>query len=144
MLIDDTYYINTCVSTNYRIKKGQRKPRVPKDLLINARPDSINDRSEFGHWECDLLVFKRGTRANLITLREQQSRYMIAIKNENRKAEGTAIALISTISKIKQHVKSITFDQGSEFQKYDCIRNCIGADIYFCEPAFPYQKGASV
>src|SRR3990167_9610640 len=67
---------------------------------------------------------------------------MIAIKNENKKANGTAMSLISTISKIKQHVKSITFDQGSEFQRYEWIKNCLGADIYFCEPASPYQKGA--
>lgn len=126
----------------YRVKKGQRKPRIPNNLMISERPGSVNDRSEFGHWECDLMVFKKGTKANLITLRERQTRYMIAIKNENRKANGTAMALISTISKIKQHVKSITFDQGSEFQRYEWIKNCIGTDIYFCEPASPYQKGA--
>lgn len=49
--------------------------------------------------------------------------------------------MISTITKIKNHVKSITFDQGSEFKKYEWIKNCIGTEIYFCEPASPHQKG---
>lgn len=34
---------------HYRIKRCQRKPRVPKELLITSRPDVINKRDEFGH-----------------------------------------------------------------------------------------------
>lgn len=87
------------------------------------------------------MLFNKGIKTNLITLRERKCRYIIAIKNENREASSTAIALISTISKIKHHVRSIIFDQGSEFRKYEWIKDCIGADIYFCEPASPEQKG---
>lgn len=126
----------------HRIKKGERKHRVPEESLIDRRPDCINKRDEFGHWECDLMVFKQGTKENLITLRERQSRYLIVIKNEDRKCETTAMAIIRTISKIKEHVKSITFDQGSEFKKYDWIKSCVGAEVYFCEPSSPHQKGA--
>jgi len=125
----------------HRVKKGERKRRVPDDLLIGSRPELINNRDEFGHWECDLMMFKHGIKGNLITLRERKSRYLIAIKNEDRKAETTAMTIIRTINKIKQHVKSITFDQGSEFKKYAWIKSCVGADIYFCEPASPHQKG---
>lgn len=126
----------------YRVKKGHRKSRVPQELLIGSRPESINNRSEFGHWECDLMIFKHGIKGNLITLRERTTRYLIAIKNENKKAESTAMAIIRTIGKIKPHVKSITFDQGSEFQKFGWIRECVNADIYFCDPASPQQKGS--
>lgn len=35
----------------WRVKRNARKPRVPKDLLINNRPAMINTREEFGHWE---------------------------------------------------------------------------------------------
>jgi len=58
------------------------------------------------------MVFKKGVKTNLIVLRERKSRYMIAIKNQNREASGTALALISTITQIKNYVKSITFEQG--------------------------------
>lgn len=125
-----------------RIKHNARKQRIPKELLIHNRPDGINQRNEFGHWECDLMMFKRGIKANLITLRERQSRFMVAIKNFNKTASGTALALISTIKNLKNHIKSITFDQGSEFQKYPWIKDCLSTDVYFCQPASPYQKGA--
>lgn len=93
---------------SYRLKRNQRKPRIPPELLITSRPESIKHREEFGHWECDLMVFKKGVKTNLITLRERQTRYMIAIKNENREASGTALVLINTVKKIKPYIKSIT------------------------------------
>jgi len=125
-----------------RIRRHQRKHRFPQEMLINSRPEQIRDRHEFGHWECDLMMFKQGIKGNLITLRERKTRFLIAIKNENKKARTTALSLISTISKLKNQVKSITFDQGSEFMNYEWIKDCIGSDIYFCEPASPYQKGS--
>jgi len=66
----------------------------------------------------------------------------VAIKNIDKTASGTALTLISTVKKIKKHFKSITFDQGSEFNKYQWIKECLGTTIYFCKPASPYQKGA--
>ncbi len=126
----------------WRVKRNARKPRVPKDLLINNRPHVINQREEFGHWEGDLMMFKQGIKGNLITLRERQTRFIVAIKNVDKTASGTAVTLISTVKKIKKHLKSITFDQGSEFNKYEWINECFGTKIYFCKPALPYQKGA--
>jgi len=59
----------------WRIKRNARKPRVPKDLLINNRPEVINQREEFGHWEGDLMMFKQRIKGNLITLRERKTRF---------------------------------------------------------------------
>mgnify|MGYP000533650447 CR=1 FL=1 len=125
-----------------RRKHNSRKERFPKDLLIHNRPDIINNREEFGHWECDLMIFKQGVKSNLITLRERNTRYVIAIKNLNKTASGTALAIISSMKKLKPHIKSITFDQGSEFMKYQWLKDCLDADIYFCDPASPHQKGS--
>jgi IS30 family transposase len=124
-----------------RIRKNSRKRRIPEDMLIENRPDEINYRDEFGHWECDLMMFKHGVKTNLITLRERKTRYILAIKNDDKSARTTALAIIRRITKLKRHIKSITFDQGTEFNKYEWIKDCIGADIYFCKPASPYQKG---
>jgi IS30 family transposase len=50
--------------------------------------------------------------------------------------------IITALKKLKNHVKSITFDQGVEFSKYQWIKECIKTNIYFCDPASPYQKGS--
>ena len=88
------------------------------------------------------MIFKKGVKGNLITLRERISRYLLAIKNANKTAKGTALTLISTVKGYKSYINSITFDQGSEFQRYDWIRGCLETEIYFCEPGAPEQKGA--
>lgn len=124
-----------------RIKHYSRKQRIPKELLIENRPEPINKRDEFGHWEGDLMIFKRGVKGNLITLRERKSRFLVAIKNENKTAKGTALALISSVKNIKGSIHSITFDQGSEFQQYHWIKDCLETDIYFCHPGSPHEKG---
>ena len=77
-----------------------------------------------------------------LTLRERKTCFIVAIKNLNKTASGTALTLISTVKNIKKYIKSITFDQGSEFNKYLWIKDCVDIDIYFCKPASPYQKGA--
>jgi len=110
--------------------------------LIDHRPERINSREEFGHWEGDLMIFKRNVKSNLITLRERKSRYLIAIKNENKTASGTALTLISTVKNVKKAIHSITFDQGMEFQKFEWIKDCLNTDVYFCHPASPHEKGA--
>ncbi len=125
----------------WRVKQRSRKARIPKEILIHERPAIINRREEFGHWECDLMMFKIGFKSNLITLRERKTRFLIAIKNKNKTAIGTATTLISSLKKIKTYLKSITFDQGGEFLKYEWIKDCFGTDIYFCDPASPEQKG---
>ena len=124
-----------------RIKRHARQSRFPRELLITNRPQVINERAEFGHWEGDLMMFKRGIKGNLLTLRERKTRYLIAIKNENKTASATALALISTVKSIKSAIKTITFDQGSEFQSYRWIKDCLDASIYFCHPAAPHEKG---
>lgn len=124
-----------------RIKRHARRPRFPKELWIHNRPDVINHRTEFGHWECDLMHFKRGKRTNLITLRERQSRYLVAIKNDNKTAKGTALTLIRMAKQLKSYIHSLTLDQGSEFMKYQWLQSCLMTAVYVCEPGSPYQKG---
>ncbi|MGQ3889949.1 IS30 family transposase [Legionella sp. CNM-1927-20] len=56
-----------------RIKRHSRQSRFPSELLITNRPQAINERIEFGYWEGDLTMFKRGIKGNLLTLRERHA-----------------------------------------------------------------------
>jgi IS30 family transposase len=71
-----------------RRRRGSRKSRdgmIPVDCQINQRPDFIADRSQFGHWEGDLLIFQRDLgQANVTSLVERKSRYTVMIKNGSR------------------------------------------------------------
>ena len=132
-------------------RKPKRYPKIgrrthspiPNRTSILQRPLLINDRLEFGHWEADFMLFKKGIKTNLITLRERKTRLLIAIKNNNRCAGNTASILLNTLQRqYKQCVKSITFDNDVGFAQHERIAKTLNANTYFCEPYKSYQKGS--
>ncbi len=68
-----------------------RKPRrldFPIECAIRHRPDSINSRSDFGHWEADLMIFrKEHGSANMATVVERKSRYTVLFRNNDRRSK---------------------------------------------------------
>jgi IS30 family transposase len=61
----------------YRKPKKQRmtQPKHILGLSIEERPESINERSEYGHWEIDILTKEKGEC--LLTLTERKTRLEI-------------------------------------------------------------------
>ena len=57
-------------------KKGKSRKRIAHPNLpsISDRPQAATDRSEFGHWEMDLVVSCQGSSAVLLTLTERSTR----------------------------------------------------------------------
>jgi len=73
-----------------RRKRGGRKPAgsyIPLYCNIKQRPEDIAKRASFGHWEGDLIIFKRehGKR-NLTSLVERKTRFQILLPNRDRNA----------------------------------------------------------
>lgn len=55
---------------------------------LSHRPDRISERAEFGHWECDLMMFrKEHGKVNVTSLVERFSRYAVVMRNEDRQSK---------------------------------------------------------
>ena len=52
-----------------RRRNGRREPAIPNRTPIHQRPTKAHLRSQFGHWEGDLMHFRR-QRDILLTLQE--------------------------------------------------------------------------
>lgn len=142
--IRNKYYHYLRQKRRFRYPKISRKRRslIQNRVSIKERPAEINARSSIGHWECDLMHFGIKTKTNLITLRERCSRYMLAIKNPNKKPKETAEKIIKKLGVFSDHcVKTITFDNGLEFSHHEKIGSELNSKTYFCEPYKSYQKG---
>lgn len=136
-----------------RRKKGKRPPRRiahPNLPSINDRPEHINRREEYGHWEMDLVVGKAGTKPVLLTLTERLSRQEIIIKLPDRRAETICRAfdrLERNTPDFKSKFRSITTDNGMEFISYDRLRRSIHGDvrfeIYYCHSYAAWEKGSN-
>src|SRR5690625_2259511 len=137
------------------LEKVSRKPRndSPKHRenrrvlgpSIKDRPEKVDTREHFGHWEIDTLI---GSQAKedpvLLTLAERKTRFEIIIKI-NQKAEGHVNQAMEQLyerlgNQAATLFKTITSDNGSEFAGiYELLTDI--TDVYFARPYASYERG---
>ena len=103
-----------------RMRRPRRRPRQARPASqrtalpsIGARPASVGDRSEPGHWEADHII-GRANHSALMCLTVRLSRYSILITMPNGYTATDALAgLVEGLEQIPAHLRRpITFDQG--------------------------------
>ncbi|XUR32573.1 hypothetical protein ACQY74_000601 (plasmid) [Rhizobium leguminosarum bv. trifolii] len=117
--------------------------RFTPDVNILYRPDAVAERKQFGHWECDLIQFrKKFGKANVTSLVERVSRFAIFLRNNDRQSRPVMDDLIQVLQSLPHLARrSITFDRGTEFTDWPYLQASIGAQTWFCDPQSPWQKG---
>jgi transposase, IS30 family len=125
-------------------RKGQeRRGRIPNMVNISERPAEVEDRAVPGHWEGDLIIGKQG-RSAIGTLVERKTRYLILMHLAGQTAEEVEKAMVAATKRLPETLwKSLTWDQGSEMRNHAKISVATGLDIYFCDPAKPWQRGSN-
>ena len=128
-----------------KYKRGWRTkggwPRYAGRPSIHDRPDSIATRQQAGHWEADAMLFSRPGQAILVA-HERHSRLTIALQQDSLKADPVAAALVRMLAPMPATLRrSITFDNGTEFNRHQQIASQLGLDTFFCDPRSPWQKG---
>jgi IS30 family transposase len=121
-------------------KRKVKGSKIKNRTSIHKRPEVINDRSELGHYECDLMFNKGSQSQNICTLVERSTRQAILIKIDSKKTDIVFDRIISRI-RPSDGIKSITFDNGGEFAGHERLRK-LGIRTYFCDPGAPWQKGS--
>jgi IS30 family transposase len=124
----------------HRFKKSRMAERTrARKRRIEDRPSAANDRTEIGHWERDCLLGKRGEAA-LLTMVDRQSRYLRIIRVSQVNAETVAKATTKGLRGLK--TKTITNDNGVEFQRDESLQKKLGIPIFFCNPHAPWERGS--
>ena len=111
---------------------------------ISERPAEAEDRAVPGHWEGDLIMGKNGKSA-IGTLVERSTRYLMLLHlPKGHGALEVQEAMIAATQRLPQTLwKSLTWDQGIEMKRHAEIKIATGLDIYFCDPASPWQRGSN-
>src|SRR3546814_10910886 len=87
------------------------------------------------------MLFSTPGQAILIA-HERHSRITIALRQSSLKADPVADALVGMLKAMPAGLRrSITFDNGTEFNRYQRITSQLGLNAYFCDPRAPWQKG---
>lgn len=129
-------------------KKHLYKPNNPKNIPnrtdIDLREELANLRLEFGHYECDTVESckKRGkTKPCLTVLIERMSRKVFINKTASKTAKLTTTSIETALRPHLSSLKSITYDNGSEFSMHEKINKMLNTKSYFCKPYHSWEKG---
>ena len=116
-----------------KLKRNTAKSQAAKNKKklgrsIEERPESVELRNEFGHWEIDsVLGLKNENEPVVITLVERMTRMCLWIKAKNHTAEAMQEAFEDVVSvffsKKNQVFKTVTGDNGSEFATLRILKN---------------------
>ena len=140
---------------SYTYTKSQKATRRANKAgkSIDLRPEVVNQRIEIGHWEMDCVVGPLGSKESLLTLSERVSRYELIFKLEAKTLENVASKLdyleATLGSNFKKIFKSITTDNGTEFQNYNRIEASIinpnkqRTNQYFAHPYSSWERGTN-
>lgn len=136
-----------------KYNKIQRVHKPPVGTSIEERPKEIDTREEFGHWEMDTVVGKRGkSKHSLLVLTERKTRKEIIHLLE----EHTAKAVVAKLDLMERRMgdmfykvfKSITVDNGTEFSYFSemersALEDKLRTKLYYCHPYSSYERGTN-
>jgi len=151
--------------TNYSLweKRKHRKHRYKQisrislknkgSRSIEERPERVNNRLEYGHWEGDSIIGRRNGRKDaLFTLSERKTREEIILKINSATQDSILKALDRLEhnygSYFRKKFKSITLDNGREFLDWESIEQSrlTGKKrtlVYFAHPYSSWERGTN-
>jgi IS30 family transposase len=115
---------------------------ISNRISISQRPEEINNRSIFGHWETDAVEGKAHQSGIQLVL-ERKTRFydgklLINIDSEYG-VKAQKELLIQYPKEVRQ---SLTLDNGKENYNHHKLINDLGISTYFCDSHCPWQKGS--
>ena len=123
-------------------KRNKKKiDKTNKRILgtsIEQRPERINNREEFGHFEGDTIV--DGSHNAILAKTERLSRLFVLRKLPRHNSEEVEKAEAKLNAELFQ--RSTTYDNGSEFYKR-VEHDCEDFKSYFTHAGAPYEKGGT-
>jgi len=134
-----------------RNTKSTKRTHCPNKTVlgksIEERPDSVESREEFGHFEIDSVIGRKDKEDDvLLTLIKRKTRREFIVKMDGKDADSVNYALSSVLKEFGEYAssvfKSITADNGSEFAG---LSEMFGdrIDIYFTHPYSSWERGTN-
>lgn len=142
--------------------KGKRKEHCKKVRVrkrdsagesIERRPEEVENRETFGHWEMDTVKGKRGvTKSCMLVLTERKTRDEIVVKLKDQGAASVVEALDRIEKKwgdlFTKVFRSITVDNGVEFADYKGLERSVRGPerrtyVFYCHPYSSWERGSN-
>ena len=123
-------------------RKSQRV-RIPDRVSIHLRPNEIDQRKIFGHWEGDTVV-GLGRKSGLHTAYERVASLIRLERMPSLSAQSSFVAQERIYSSLPPKArKSTTLDNGLEHVLHTKLKWSLGIPTYFADPYSAWQRGGN-
>ena len=112
-------------------------------LPISLRPKYINKRDEKGHLEIDSIVGLRNEYSSIISIVDRCTRKVWLIKAQYKNEFYIDKTIYEYILRNEILVRSITVDNGHEFDALGLTAKKLGVKLYKCDPYCSFQRGTN-
>ena len=123
------------------VAQAQKPSPLGQYRPVADRRADVEDRTEPGHWDRDLIVGKANLTA-AVTLAERTSRYTVtAALPDGYGAPAAAASVTAALGRQPGAlVRSLTWDQRREMARWADVEAALGIEVFFCEPRSPWQR----
>ncbi len=145
-------YIDTCAIRVRNIASVMARTITegasPIGLILLIDPyggQSLAYRRSDRGGEADCVIGK-GRQGVFATLAERKSRLYLALRTKNKTAKETNAAILMLLKHMKQHVMkqhvmTLTFDNGREFCWHSELAKQLECETYFAKPYHSWERG---
>jgi len=123
---------------------GERKAKrgqIPGRVGIEERPQAVEGRKQFGHWESDTVEGAKG-KGLIVTHVERKSRLTLIHLLPDKTAAKLHKATIKMMKDLpKCMLRTMTPDNGKEFSAFKLIEAALGLKVFFANPHSPWERG---
>ena len=123
-----------------RYGSGARASKIPHRVCITDRPKIVEEKTRIGDWECDTVV-GLDRKSVLITLVDRTTLFTCGARVYTRKAKVVSSAIIRMLKPYTDKVKTLTFDNGTEFVEHEKIAKSLNAETFFAHPYSSWERG---
>lgn len=118
--------------------------KIPNRVSIHHRPQEVNDRTAFGHWEGDSVLGVKSVGDGIHTEVERLTRLMVATKVKAITSRASVNAQKHLFAHLPSHARqSTTMDNGPEMHLHSELAADLGMDTYFADPYSSWQRGTN-
>ena len=130
-----------CKRRRKRYGRNDRRGRLAGKRPISERPRVVEQRSRLGDWEAD-TVHGKG-KPCIATVVERLSGLVRLGPLPRATVEHTNARLIKLLSRERHPVRTITSDNGAEYNGYKRLERALGAKVYFATPHHAWERGTN-
>lgn len=125
-----------------RIGAMNNRGKIKNQKSIKERPMEVEEKARVGDFEVD-LVMGANHKGALVTINDRKSGYAKIKLVKSKDSKKVAKAIIQALMPYKNHLHTITSDNGKEFSEHEYISEKLGIEFYFAEPYSSWQRGAN-